>query len=109
MEADTRLSKFTALKAVVLTGSLAGFRLTPIEAKCLEHFAIKKTWGMWWWQFNKEEPLQEDIVVYEKFMDFRRDRERMNRDKEAQKERARQGRGKGTGNSSTTYKIPDPH
>ena len=59
---------------------------------------------MWWWQFNKEEPLQEDIVVYERFMEYRRDRERMNRDKAAQKERAKQ---KGSG-SSVTYKIPDP-
>lgn len=60
---------------------------------------------MWWWQFNKEEPLQEDLVVYERFLEFRRDRERMNRDKEAQKARAKQ---KGAGNSSISYKIPDP-
>jgi len=63
---------------------------------------------MWWWQFDKEEPLQEDIVVYERFIELRRDRERMNRDKAAQKEKARLGGAKGPGSSSITYKIPDP-
>lgn len=61
---------------------------------------------MWWWNFNKEEPLQEDLVVYERFMEFRKDRQRMDRDKAEQKERAKQ-RTKGSKNS-VTYNIPDP-
>lgn len=59
---------------------------------------------MWWWQFNKEEPLQEDLIVYEKFVEFRKDRQRMNKDKADQKERSK----KLGGGSSTVYKIPDP-
>lgn len=58
---------------------------------------------MWWWQFNKEEPLQEDLVVYEKFTEMRRERQRMNEEKEKQKEARKQGLA-----SSTKYKIPDP-
>lgn len=59
---------------------------------------------MWWWQFNKEEPLQEDLMVYEKFIEFRSEREKMNRDKAEQKEKSK----KLGSISSTTYKIPDP-
>lgn len=57
---------------------------------------------MWWWEFNKEEPLQEDLVVYEQFEDFRRDRERMDREKEEQKAKMKSGR------HGTKYSIPDP-
>lgn len=60
---------------------------------------------MWWWQFNKEEPLQEDIAVYARFMEFRSDRQRMNRDKAEQKARAKE---RGSGKSNVTYNIPDP-
>ena len=59
---------------------------------------------MWWWNFNKEEPLQEDLMTYERFMEIREDRRRMNEDKRRQKEQARS---KGV-KSSTTYNIPDP-
>lgn len=61
---------------------------------------------MWWWEFNKEEdgPIQEDLVVYEKFLEFRADRERMDRDKSIQKERSKQRK---LGKSSTKYNIPD--
>ena len=59
---------------------------------------------MWWWEFDKEEPLQEDLIVYEKFLEFRADRERMTRDKAAQKQRAEQRR---AGKSGTKYNIPD--
>lgn len=58
---------------------------------------------MWWWEFNKEEPLQEDLVVYEQFEDFRKDRERMDRDKEEQRSRLKAGTRHGT-----KYSIPDP-
>jgi len=58
---------------------------------------------MWWWTFNKEEPLQEDLVVYEKFMELKEDRERMNLDKERQKaDRELKKSG-----SSVKYQIPD--
>lgn len=60
---------------------------------------------MWWWQFNKEEPLQEDMMTYERFEEFREDRERMNKEKEAQRARLKK---RGAGGSSTTYNIPDP-
>ena len=60
---------------------------------------------MWWWQLDKTEPLQEDLMVYEKFEEFREDRERMNKDKEEQKARRAQ---RAAGRSSTTYNIPDP-
>jgi hypothetical protein len=60
---------------------------------------------MWWWNFDKKEPLQEDLMTYEKFEELREDRERMNRDKEAQKAKRKQ---LGAGGSSATYKIPDP-
>lgn len=56
---------------------------------------------MWWWEFNKEEPLQEDLVVYEQFEDFRSDRERMDREKEAQKSKMK------SGSRGTKYIIPD--
>lgn len=58
---------------------------------------------MWWWQFDKEEPLQEDLVVYERFTEMRNERQRMNEEKERQKEARKQGV-----TSSTKYKIPDP-
>jgi hypothetical protein len=58
---------------------------------------------MWWWQFDKEEPLQEDLVVYEKFVEMRSERRRMNEEKERQKEARKQGLV-----SSTKYRIPDP-
>ena len=59
---------------------------------------------MWWWQFDREEPLQEDLVIYEKFIEIQQDRDRMNKDKAAQKERAK----KGTSARHATYNIPDP-
>ena len=63
-------------------------------------------WRKWWWEFDKEEPLQEDLVAYQRFMEFLEDRKRMDREKQAQKEkRKQQGLQGGT---STTYKIPDP-
>lgn len=62
---------------------------------------------MWWWQFDKKEPLQEDLATYERFEGFREDRQRMNREKEEQKEKAKQRRGGGE-KTSTTYNIPDP-
>jgi hypothetical protein len=58
---------------------------------------------MWWWQFNKEEPLQEDLVVYEKFTVMRQERQRMNEEKEKQKEERKSGLVRGT-----KYRIPDP-
>ena len=60
---------------------------------------------MWWWQLDKTEPLQEDLMVYEKFEEFREDRERMNKEKEEQKARRRE---RNPGGSHTTYNIPDP-
>jgi hypothetical protein len=58
---------------------------------------------MWWWRFNNEEPLQEDLVVYEKFTRMRQERQRMNEDKERQKEARKSGVIRGT-----KYNIPDP-
>lgn len=60
---------------------------------------------MWWWQFDKKEPLQEDLMTYERFEEFREDRERMNKDKEDQKARRKE---RDAGRSRTTYNIPDP-
>lgn len=55
---------------------------------------------MWWWEFNhEEEPLQEDLVVYEKFLEFKSDRARMDKEKAERKGKRSQG---------TQYKIPDP-
>ena len=61
---------------------------------------------MWWWNFDKKEPLQEDLVVYEKFQEMLDERERMTQEKERQKAAARK-RGSVTG--GTRYSIPDPH
>jgi hypothetical protein len=61
---------------------------------------------MWWWQFNKTEPLQEDLVVYEKFMEIKEDRQRMNREKEHQKASLKSGKSKSI--SGKQYTIPDP-
>jgi hypothetical protein len=61
---------------------------------------------MWWWEFNHEEPIQEDLVAYEIWTGFLREREKMNQDKERQRQRARQ-RGGGAGGSSVKYQIPD--
>jgi hypothetical protein len=58
---------------------------------------------MWWWQFDKEEPLQEDLVVYEKFVEMRSERRRMNEEKQRQKEQQQTGLVRGT-----KYRIPDP-
>jgi hypothetical protein len=58
---------------------------------------------MWWWQFNKEEPFQEDLVVYEKFVEMRSERRRMNEEKQKQKEERQSGLVRGT-----KYRIPDP-
>ncbi len=114
MEANSWVSKFTALKALVFTGSFAGRSISQIEQKCLKHFVVKKTWGMWWWEFDKEEPLQEDLVVYEKFMEWRRERLKMTREKERQKQEAAarkagsSGSGKSVTHSGASYTIPDP-
>jgi hypothetical protein len=59
---------------------------------------------MWWWQFDNEEPLQEDLVVYERFMEMVKDRQRMNEEKERQKAAARS---KG-GGSGTSYDFGPP-
>ena len=61
---------------------------------------------MWWWEFSGEEPLQEDIIVYERFMELRRDRERMNRIKAEQKAQKQQRDAMG-GGRSMKYRIPD--
>jgi hypothetical protein len=60
---------------------------------------------MWWWDFEKEEPLQEDLVAYEKFTEIRRERQKMNQDKERQQAQARSGK---SSTGGTIYKIPDP-
>ena len=62
---------------------------------------------MWWWEFNGEEPLQEDIAVYEKFLEFRADRERMDRDKAEQKARSQKGKLGNKQGGGTKYNIPD--
>lgn len=51
------------------------------------------------------EPNQEDLVVYEKFMDLKKERERMTQEKERQKAARKSGSGL---HSGTKYNIPDP-
>lgn len=66
---------------------------------------------MWWWQFNKEEPLQEDLVVFEKLMDMRRARRDADREKQRQLEEAAARRASATGSGKikgASYTIPDP-
>ena len=58
---------------------------------------------MWWWEFDKEEPLQEDIIAYERFIEMRKERQRMNEEKQRQKETRKSGLHRGT-----KYNIPDP-
>jgi hypothetical protein len=58
---------------------------------------------MWWWQFDKSEPIQEDLIAYERFTEMRRERQRMNEEKERQKEARKSGL-----KSGTKYNIPDP-
>lgn len=60
---------------------------------------------MWWWEFNKEEPLQEDLVVYEKFQEMRDERQRMTDERERQKSEAKR---KGKQASGSKYSIADP-
>jgi hypothetical protein len=110
LEADIRLGKFTAIKALVLAGSLAGYKLTKVEERVLEHYLIKKRWGQWWWVFNKEEPLQEDLVAYDQFEELRD--EKRKRDKWRDEQRAKRAgkiasSGK-SGKGGITYNIPDP-
>jgi len=61
--------------------------------------------GIWWWELDGTgEPLQEDLIVYEKFIELRKERERMT----AEKERQRASRKSGVSRSGTRYNIPDP-
>lgn len=63
---------------------------------------------MWWWDFDKEEPLQEDLVVYEKFVEMRQDRKKMNQQKAEQRAQAEANRSSGKSVSHASYNIPDP-
>jgi hypothetical protein len=67
---------------------------------------------MWWWQFNGEEPLQEDLVVFEKLMDMRRARRDADREKQRQKDEIAAQKASARGGTSkikgASYTIPDP-
>jgi hypothetical protein len=63
---------------------------------------------MWWWQFNNEEPLQEDLIVFEKLMEMRRDRQKMDKRKAEQKQASEAAKQSGKSVSHASYNIPDP-
>jgi hypothetical protein len=65
------------------------------EKRTLDHWIKRQRYNLWWWELDGSGIhgiLQEDLVLYEKFDGWLKDRARMKRDMEEQTARAKTGR-----------------